>query len=238
MWYVSTLFLKVKRRDRKNIFLLDKRKKEKPGGLGGPEPLSEQATYLTWLRVPVGGLQPPPVLWGATPPQPPPQPRGGVPCIGKRGALLKPCDCNSLSSEFLGRFQEPTQFRDPVCERLSVLGPSVPEEGGEAGELAQLAQLAPAPQRPSRACQPSWTVQPERGLCNQSVRCATRPHADRLAQPVRREAVRGARSALPGPGSCNGRRGWMDPSRLSRACWRLTGGVGRAARARGVALTV
>jgi hypothetical protein len=25
-------------------------------------------------------------------------------------------------SAFLGRFQEPAQFRDPVCERLSVLG--------------------------------------------------------------------------------------------------------------------
>jgi len=47
----------------------------------------------------------------------------------------------------------------------------------------------------------------------------------------------GARPALPGFGSCNGRRGRRDQCRLSRACWRLTGGVGRAARARRVTLT-
>ena len=70
-------------------------------------------------------------------------------------------------------------------------------------------------QRPSRACQPSrtvqhsWTVQPERGQCNQSVHCATRPHAGRSARLVRREAMGGSRSALPGPGRCNGRRGWL-----------------------------
>jgi hypothetical protein len=48
----------------------------------------------------------------------------------------------------------------------------------------------------------------------------------------------GPRSALPGPGNCNGRRGWMDPCRLSRAWWHLTGGVGRAAMAESVVHTV
>jgi len=46
MWGVSCLFLKSKEEKRKNIFLFDKRKKKEPGGLGGSEPLSEQATYL------------------------------------------------------------------------------------------------------------------------------------------------------------------------------------------------
>ena len=100
-------------------------------------------------------------------------------------------------------------------------------------------------QRPSRACQPSRTVQPERGQCNQSVDCATRACAVQ-PDPTRVDR-RDSRDAKPWGGLdrlyqalelCNGRRGWLDPRRLSRACWRLTGGVGRAARARGVALTV
>jgi hypothetical protein len=81
-----------------------------------------------------------------------------------RGGLAA-CDASAFrpGESWRTRPTRPTRPSSPRCRRR-----------GKAGELAQLAQLAPAPQRPSRACQHSWTAQPERGLCNQSVHSAPR----------------------------------------------------------------